>query len=197
MTDTPNVFFTADTHFFHSNIIRYCPDSRDRFENREEMNEHLIERWNEVVRPNDLVYHLGDVAFAKPAEVRSVLRRLNGRIVLVAGNHDKRLLRSHDFTSCFHEVNDRSYLEEKIAGELVVMSHYPIARWNKMYYGVVHLYGHCHSSYGYHMNALDVGVDARPNNDLTPWEWTELKEYLSKREGYVIRNASIDSMIST
>lgn len=194
---TKNIFFTSDTHFFHTNIIRYCPDSRGHFNDATEMNECLIERWNNVVNDNDVVYHLGDVGFARGSLIKNVFDRLKGKVILIPGNHDKKLLKQKEFVECFDKVSCAPYSEEKIDGNFIVMSHYPIARWNRMYFGVSHLHGHCHSSFGYHQKALDVGVDARPKNDLTPWEWSELKTYMANRQDYTIRNVAIDDMIST
>ena len=84
--DTP-VFFTSDSHFCHKNIIEFC--SRP-FETVEEMNEKLVENWNKVVGPSDIVYHLGDFCFAGSAEWHYLLGKLNGRIHLIIGNHDEK-----------------------------------------------------------------------------------------------------------
>lgn len=79
-------WFTSDTHFYHTNIIKYC----DRpFSDVNEMNEKIIRNWNERVMPNDLVFHLGDFGlFKRDKRPESVLNRLNGRIYLIRGNHD-------------------------------------------------------------------------------------------------------------
>ena len=82
-----NIFFTADTHFNHENIIKYC---KRPFKDVEEHNNELIRRWNEKVPKNGIVFHLGDVAFGKPDIVDNILRQLNGTIFLVIGNHDWR-----------------------------------------------------------------------------------------------------------
>lgn len=77
-----NIWFTSDTHAGHANIIRYC---NRPFASVEEMDAALIERWNSVVKPDDYVYHLGDVYFGSGHEI---LKNLNGRKRLVLGNHD-------------------------------------------------------------------------------------------------------------
>lgn len=87
-----NVFFTSDHHFGHTNIIKFEPLNRidERgvmFESVEQMDEYLIERWNEVVGVDDLVYHLGDMSY-KQETLRAVVPRLHGRKILVCGNHD-------------------------------------------------------------------------------------------------------------
>ena len=82
-------YFTADWHFSHPNIARYCPQFRLQSDNTNELNEYLIDCWNRVVTPQDTVYNLGDVCFAKnPAHIEAVLQRLNGQHHLIYGNHD-------------------------------------------------------------------------------------------------------------
>jgi calcineurin-like phosphoesterase family protein len=81
-----NIWFTSDTHFGHSRIIELC----DRpFSSVDAMNEGIIENWNALVKPNDLVFHMGDVAMGKIADSLPLVGRLNGRIALVPGNHDR------------------------------------------------------------------------------------------------------------
>src|SRR5574344_1137749 len=79
------VFVTSDTHFSHTNIIKYC---NRPFANAAEMNETLIKRWNSCVNPNDVVIHCGDFALDPSSDMDTIVPRLNGRIVLILGNHD-------------------------------------------------------------------------------------------------------------
>jgi calcineurin-like phosphoesterase family protein len=79
------LFFTADTHFGHANIIKYC---QRPFSSVEEMNETLIANWNRVVAAEDTVYHLGDVALG---DAKPVLDRLKGKIVLIVGSPKRQL----------------------------------------------------------------------------------------------------------
>ena len=79
-------FFTSDTHFGHANIIRY---SNRPFRDVSHMNEMLIKNWNDTVGPDDIVYHLGDVALGPWVEWEGIFRRLNGIIRLVVGNHER------------------------------------------------------------------------------------------------------------
>lgn len=82
-----NIWVISDTHFSHTNIIEYC---KRPFANAKEMDEALIENWNSVVKPQDKVYHLGDVYMtAKREYIEHILRyRLNGHKRLILGNHD-------------------------------------------------------------------------------------------------------------
>lgn len=80
------VHLTSDTHFSHANIIRYC----DRpFSDPAVMNERLVDAWNDRVRPDDEIWHLGDVAMGRIEESLLIIRRLHGRKFLVPGNHDR------------------------------------------------------------------------------------------------------------
>ena len=87
-----NTFFTADTHLGHRNIITYC---NRPFQTVEEMNAKLISNWNERVKKEDVVYHLGDFCFKKSSEAPEgnpfdyYRNQLNGEIILIQGNHDR------------------------------------------------------------------------------------------------------------
>jgi len=85
MTD----FFSADHHFFHPNILRYC--SRP-FKNEQEMRNVIVKKHNEVVGPDDTTYFLGDVAMVGRHELSKLgplLARMNGTKHLILGNHDE------------------------------------------------------------------------------------------------------------
>lgn len=90
----PNTFFIGDTHFGHANILTFKDNDGNPlrpFASVEEMDEHMIEKWNEVVRPQDVIYHMGDIAMNRKHLV--YLERCNGRKKLVRGNHDTAPLR--------------------------------------------------------------------------------------------------------
>lgn len=80
------IYFTADTHFYHSNILKYCGRP---FKNVEEMNETIINNWNSVVSYNDTIYHLGDFSLSSVTCREDIKNRLKGNIVFIKGNHDK------------------------------------------------------------------------------------------------------------
>ena len=81
------VFVTADNHFFHKNIIKYC---HRPFNSVREMNEYMIKKWNKKVSKDDLVFHLGDFALTRnQKQLEGIRRRLNGTIILIPGNHDR------------------------------------------------------------------------------------------------------------
>lgn len=83
------IWVTSDTHFLHKNCLKWENSERGKlFNNIQEMNETIIERWNCVVRKGDKVYHLGDVFIGDKDEFKSLWPRLNGKKRLIVGNHD-------------------------------------------------------------------------------------------------------------
>lgn len=144
-------FFTADTHFGHQNILRYC--SRP-FRDLNHMHEALIANWNAVVQPSDTVYHLGDFGFG-PA-VRLARPRLNGIIHLVLGNHDKVTLED---ASLFKSISPLKLID--IDHQKIVLCHYAMRTWQFQSKGAWQLYGHSHGNLADDPNllSLDIGVD--------------------------------------
>jgi calcineurin-like phosphoesterase family protein len=153
-------FVTSDLHFGHKNIMRFCPATRGHFPDTDVMREAMIAEWNATVAPEDLVYLLGDVAFLPAAEAVRIMRRLNGRKILIEGNHDRKLLNDPVFRSCFESVHN--YLRLNYNGQLVILFHYPIAEFDQMHRGAVHLHGHLHGNPSglEHYRVRDMGYDA-------------------------------------
>jgi len=114
------IWFTSDHHFSHKNIIKY----EDRpFGNTWHMNTEMTKRWNEVVKPEDTVYYLGDFTFGKREDVAILSTALNGVKTLIRGNHDRG---SELFLKAgFVEVVDRKTID--IDGIPVLLCHYPYA----------------------------------------------------------------------
>ncbi len=133
--------YIADLHFDHESIIAY--DNRP-FDSAAEMNEALIDRWNSVVKQEDLTWILGDFCFGGADRWASILKRLNGTKALILGNHDDRetVGKVKDF---FADVAD--YREIQDRGRNVVLCHYPILSFRDHYSGCIHLYGHVHAAY--------------------------------------------------
>jgi calcineurin-like phosphoesterase family protein len=161
----PNIWFTADNHWMHPNIIKHC----DRpFRTVEAMNEVMVERWNARVKPGDIVYHLGDFCWtSKGEEVEQYRRRLNGVIRLIRGNHDRKVGR-------FESVKDLDCIN--IDGQKVVLCHYPFDEWRGYFKGYWHLHGHCHGRKKVVPRRLDVGVDSW---GFAPVSWGEIHAKLS------------------
>lgn len=144
------IFFTSDTHFGHANIIKYC---NRPFKSVNEMDEVMIQNWNDRVSPGDDVYHLGDFGFKDRNKIHNILQRLNGRIHLIKGNHD---YKPHTIKG-FASVQD--YYELKTQGEKIILSHYAMRVWNGSHRGRIMLYGHSHGTLPGNSQSLDVGVD--------------------------------------
>jgi calcineurin-like phosphoesterase family protein len=154
-------YVTSDLHFGHKNIMSFCPVSRERFRNDVDyMNEAMVREWNNLIESEDLVYILGDVAFLPAQKAAEYLNRCNGTKILVEGNHDRKALNDPTFRGCFKEVH--KYLDITYNGTKVVMFHYPIAEWDQMYRGAVHLYGHLHGGVSgiEQFRCRDMGMDA-------------------------------------
>lgn len=152
-------WFTSDIHFDHKNILKFCPETR-KFADVDEMNETIIQRYNNTVSDDDEVFILGDVGFDR---IRAIdhLRRLKGKKYLIVGNHDHHMLNElavRGNLNIFAGIWD--YLEIKDAKRHLVLFHFPIHEWNKMHYGSIHLHGHTHGAVKIEGNAFDVGVDS-------------------------------------
>ena len=153
-------WITSDLHFGHANIKKFCPETRGRFRDVEHMRETMIGEWNQLVGQDDTVYILGDVAFLPAAEAVAIMHRLHGRKILIEGNHDRKLLNDPAFRACFDQVHN--YLRLTHNGQLVILFHYPIAEFDQMHRGAVHLHGHLHGNTSglEHYRVRDMGYDA-------------------------------------
>lgn len=180
------IWFTGDTHYGHTNIIK--PDYADRpYKHVDEMDEALIANHNAVVGKNDVVYHVGDVSFHRdPVRTANILRRLNGELNIVWGNHDKTMRKRYpDLVGMFKKTGDLYEIKvpdpDAYHGEQrIVLCHYAMRVWNKSHYGAWQVYGHSHGSLKDDPNALsmDVGVDA---NDYRPISYEEVKAHMARK----------------
>lgn len=131
-----DIWLISDTHFFHQNIIKFC----DRpFSSVEEMNEHMVDKWNSVVKPGDKVYHLGDVLMGpiSPGHFESFWPRLNGSKRLVVGNHDDiKYLSNGGF---FQKVMMWRHFKE----HNILLTHVPLHPDHIRHHGV-NVHGHIH-----------------------------------------------------
>jgi calcineurin-like phosphoesterase family protein len=146
------IFFISDTHFGHGGALGLY---RRPFVSVAAMNEGLVERWNETVGPDDVVWHLGDFAIRqRPTVVADLLARLNGRKHLVAGNNDPQETRELEGWESV-----QSYLEMEVDRVSLVLCHYPFRSWRGMGKGWVNLHGHSHGKLKPQSRQFDVGVD--------------------------------------
>lgn len=174
-----NIFFTSDTHFYHDRVIEY---SNRPFSSTEEMNEEMIKRWNNKVGPRDIVFHCGDFAFGRAEQITNLIKRLNGQIHLIKGNHDYKTSRS--VFSNFASV--REMREIRIDTHKIFLCHYAMAIWPSWHHGAWHLFGHSHGNFEGFGKSRDVGVDT--TEDYAPIKFQEIKEYMDGKEIYSPEN---------
>jgi len=170
----PGEFVTSDTHFGHKNVIKY---SKRPFADVDEMREKMIVAWNKKVPQGSIVYHLGDFAFLRPNKIIEIVKRLNGTIRLVRGNHDHF---NDDVKKEFEWVRD--YYESKMEdGRKIVMCHFPFLTWHGAHKDWWHLHGHCHNNLqAPETTRFDVGVDG--TQDYAPYSYEEIVAIMSKRK---------------
>lgn len=157
-------WFTADTHFGHKNVIRYCARP---FTSVQEMDEALIEYWNDIVKPKDTIYHLGDFTLVGKEKAQDYFSSLNGKISIIPGGHDKRWIRQGEYRSksgypikilpALQSI--KLLIPDQELPKLVILCHYSMRVWDRSHYGSWHLYGHSHGNLPTIKNSLDVGVD--------------------------------------
>lgn len=175
---TEKIWFTSDNHFGHKSILKFAADTRKHHTDVSEMNEEMIRIWNETVSDHDRVYCLGDFSFLKTDETANILRRLQGRLHLIKGNHDHWI--NEEVSHRFESINE--YKKITVDKKKVIMFHYPIYEWENMHHGSYHLFGHVHGNTTVPGRAMDVGIDARPQKDMGLWSWEEIDAILSTRE---------------
>ena len=166
------IYFIADTHFGHENVIKFC----DRpFACADEMNEALISNWNERVNGSDTVYIIGDMFF-RCREPESILKRLRGKKHLIVGNHDTEWMSKVDTDKYFRSVN--LMLEMTDGTRSITLCHYPLFSW-KHHMRSFMIHGHIHNNTDMDFwpllasreNVLNAGVDI---NGFRPVTFNEL-----------------------
>lgn len=135
----PATWLISDTHFGHEKtctVFKREDGSPLRpFASAEEMDEAMIARWNERVRPKDKVYHLGDVVINR--RYLDVLGRLNGDKVLIKGNHD--IFKLEDYTPYFRDIRGYHVMNG------CIMSHIPVHPDSLARFGC-NIHGHLHAN---------------------------------------------------
>jgi calcineurin-like phosphoesterase family protein len=135
----PAVFLVSDTHFGHVGVCKFLRNDGVTklrpWDSPEEMDEEMVKRWNERVRPNDKVYHLGDVVINRRA--LKTLERLNGDKVLIKGNHD--IFRLEEYTPYFRDVRGYHVMNG------MILSHIPVHESSLYRFGT-NIHGHLHAN---------------------------------------------------
>lgn len=158
-----NTWFIGDTHFGHANILNYEQTARP-FENLNQMHEALITRWNNVVRPNDKVFHLGDFCFG--ARNIAFAELLNGNKHLILGNHD--IYPADEYLKYFKTIHGAMYWRGSL------LTHVPVHPTNLGNRAKFNIHGHLHSKKI--DNPLYINVSCE-NNHLTPISADEILNY--------------------
>lgn len=173
------VYFIADMHFGHENIIKLC--SRP-FSSVGEMDKELVDNWNARVAEADTVYIVGDVVW-ETCDPADYLPRLNGKKILICGNHDKKWLKRYG-GEYFEEICD--YKQIRLDGKDITLCHYPMVEWDGSHKEGSkklgwHIYGHIHNNYlpeYYYLflapHALNAGADI---TNFTPATLGELIKF--------------------
>lgn len=176
------VFFTADTHIFHKNILKHCPERLNQIGigelDDEAMSLHdqwLIDTWNKKVGKHDVVYIVGDFSFANVEWTQKIMGKLNGKKFIILGNHDKTCSKV-EMQNYFVQVTQMKavvfrkdqwdFLDEDFQ---VFLCHYPMITWPSKHYGCVEAHGHCHGRLDDYNEAstdlrVDVGIDGKLAN---------------------------------
>jgi len=184
------IYFTADLHFGHTNIIKYC---NRPFNSIEDMDKALIRNWNATVQPEDEIYILGDFTMRSPGHAKAYLSALNGKKYLIVGNHDLFLEKFGDTDGWFEWVKD--YAVISFDGSSFVLFHYPIVEWYRFGKGSIHVHGHLHNSLPAAtqipptVRAFNVGVDVC---DYRPISYKEIIRRAGKIAIIKRHNDSLD-----
>ena len=173
------VFFTSDTHYNHGNIIKALSTwedletAREGFASIEEMNNLIVKNTNEVVGENDVLFHLGDVAFGKDAIIDFRNRIKCKNLYVILGNHDKEIDRRDNLKQMFSGVYRMCdvYVDDK----LIVLCHYAMRTWKKSHRDSISLYGHSHGKLKNTSKSMDVGIDT---NNFYPYSYDRIMELL-------------------
>lgn len=189
-----NVWFTADWHCYHSNIIIYTnrpwlqegdldehgvwASRAIKLQRAEEMTEALIQRHNELVAPGDTVYFMGDLVFWKGSDAikkaTELAGRFNGQIHWILGNHDKSVRRANGFAW----TGERKHV--RIDEWDMMLDHYAGRVWDRSHHGTWQLHGHSHGSLSSDPRLLqmDVGIDC---HDYRPFSFEEVRDAMKRK----------------
>lgn len=168
-----NIWFTSDFHFGHFNIIRY----RNRpFTTAQEMDEMIANRLNECVKPNDVLYFLGDFCLGRVEQVTVYRKRITCKTIhFIEGNHDKGTRKLQHLFASWGLLS-----EVHVAKQRIVLCHYAMRVWPHHAQGAWHLYGHSHGNLPDEplSFSLDVGVDT---HDFRPWHFDEIRSTMKAK----------------
>ena len=194
-----NVWFTADTHYGHSNIVSGVTNWRNaegdipfeqvrNFSTVNSMNELMVSNINQHVNTNDWLIHLGDWSFGGYDKIEEFREQINcNNVVLILGNHDHHIQRDiPKFRKMFNHITH--YEELKITrgndtNNMLILCHYPIISWNQMHHGSFMLHGHQHLKgekiFG-QGKRMDIGMCG--SEEFRPYHMEEIVDLLKNRQ---------------
>lgn len=155
------IWLISDTHFRHENIYRFTaydggPRIRERFANAGEGDAFMVQRWNELVKPEDHVYHLGDVTMERSSAMKAwcvaFIKQLHGHKRLVLGNHDHFAMDVYRDAG-FQKVKGSHKLDN------LLLSHYPIHESSIPGWCLVNAHGHIHEKAAPTMRHINMSVE--------------------------------------
>jgi len=164
------LFITADPHFGHTNILKYC---NRPYPSIWDMDEAIILHWNNDVGEKDEIYCLGDFCFGDPMKY---FTRLSGIIHIVPGSHDKVLLhKEFAYWLCppLFTIAPKGLTDEYGRQRTITLCHYSMRSWPRSHYASWHLWGHSHGKLKPYGLSFDVGVDS---HDFRPWSLEEIQK---------------------
>jgi len=178
-----NLWFTADFHLGHQNIIRYCARP---FPDVAEMDAAIIDRTNSCVMEGDALYFLGDFCRGSGKHAIEYRKRIRCKnIYFIEGNHDAGARQIQTEFRWWKQL-----AEIKADEQVVVLCHYAMRVWHHSFRGSWHLYGHSHGKLPDDPSALsmDVGVDT---HDFRPWHLDKIRSRMEEK--VKIRSALAES----
>lgn len=179
------VYFISDTHFWHNPIVQYC---NRPFSSIQDMNEKLIENWNNTVKDEDIVYFLGDFCLGNNNQAREICNRLKGYKIIVLGNHDDGGIEhwlNIGFQEAYKEPIKFRFVNEKSEMKEILLSHVPQIIGSNQ----VNIHGHIHDAKieneynGMNpKNHINISVE---NIGYTPISFDKIyQEYLKERKEF-------------
>lgn len=196
-TSETNIWFTADTHYGHTNIVKGTSSWEDKsgcrdFSSVEKMNNAIVDGINSYVKPEDILFHLGDWSFGGKSNIGKLRERLAVNVIyLIAGNHDTHILNYDEYNELFTHVYP--YREITIDKNSMTLCHFPICSWNRAYRGAWMLHGHTHDTlfksrdenHWYNRSKImDVGMDTAYElyGEYKPFSFEQIRQIMSLRQ---------------
>lgn len=206
---TQKVWITSDTHYGHHNIVRGITNWKDEegnirsntvrdFNTLDHMNDTIVNNINNVVGEDDILIHGGDWSFGGFDKVREFRNRIFCKnIHIIPGNHDHWIQRNRDgIQELFTSVRD--YMSLQLNNDTIEILHYPMASWNGLNRGHIHLHGHCHLKNDVKIfgRRMDIGMDGHLNfrpydiirECIIPLMKNEIKSGLGQLDRHIEKN---------